>query len=51
LWRCHKSSSTCLYLAGTGAEVSSQFMAFAFPLSCRPSLHGHYPASSLLWRL
>jgi hypothetical protein len=35
----------------TGADGSSQFMALAFPLSCRPSLQGRYPASSLLRRL
>ena len=43
LWRCHKSSFAYLSPVGTGAEVSSRFMAFASQPSCRPSLHGHYP--------
>jgi hypothetical protein len=53
LWRCHRSSSACLSPepigGGTGADGSSRFMVSAFPLSCLPSLHGRYPASSLLW--
>ena len=39
LWRCHRSSCACLSLAGTREDVSSRFMASAFPPSCRPLLH------------
>src|SRR5271157_3246916 len=44
-------SGTCVALAGTASGCSSVDLVIASPPSCTPSLHQHYPASSLLWAL
>ena len=45
-----RMSPSCLG-STTDEGFNSSGMSFTPPPSCLPLLHGHYPASSLLWRL
>src|SRR2546430_1579946 len=42
---------SCLAVAGTGDSYISCGRVIANPSPCTPSLHRHYPASTLIWVL